>query len=64
MDHTIELTSEESSLAVPEMKNSLKKVRRLVDYMVDSASAREKLYDLMVEAGERPLAIIQGTSNR
>ena len=64
VDHTIELSSEESVAGIPQMKTSIKKCRKLVDYMKDSSLAREFFYKLITESGSKPLAIIRGTSNR
>ena len=46
------------------MKDSVKKVRTLINYFKDSSLAREELKKIMENTGVTPLAIIQGTSNR
>ena len=64
MDHTFELGTEESIQQGPGMKDSVKKVRSLINHLKDSYPAKEAFYKIMKEAGVEPLAIIQGTSNR
>ena len=62
VDHSIELVCEESIAETLDMK-SQSKCRRFVDYMKDSSLAKEFFHNLMVEAGAKPLAVIQGTNN-
>ena len=64
VDHTIELVSEETVSAIPDMERSINKCRRFVDYIKDSSKAREAFHNIMVEAGVYPMAVIRGTSNR
>ena len=64
VDHTIELVSEETVAAIPDMERSINKCRRFVDYIKDSSTARAFLHTIMVDAGFNPIAVIQGTSNR
>jgi hypothetical protein len=64
VDHTTELAAEESINQCPEMKTSIKKLRSLVNYFKDVATAREAFKKIMIDARVEPLTIIQGTSNR
>ena len=64
VDHTLELGTEESLQQCIGMKDPVKKVRSLINYMKDSSLAREEFNKIMEDAGVEPLAIIQGTSNR
>ena len=64
VDHTLELGSEETLDAILRMKDPIKKLRCLVNYMKDSSTAREKFHEIMLESGLDPLTIIQGTDNR
>ena len=64
VDHTLELGSEETLEAILRMKDSIKKLRCLVNYMKDSSTAREKFHEIMLASGMDPLTIIQGTDNR
>ena len=64
VDHTIELAVEESIDQCTEMKRSMKKLRSLVNYFKDAATAREAFKKIMMDARVDPLSIIQGTSNR
>ena len=62
--HTFKLASEETIEEVVEMRDSVKKVRNLINYMKDSSLAMECFYDIMKASGTDPLAIMQGTDNR
>ena len=64
MDHTIELAVEDSIDECTEMKRSMKKLRSLVNYFKDVATAREAFKKIMMDARVDPLSIIQGTKNR
>ena len=64
MDHTLELATEESIEQCSGMKDSVKKVRGLINYMKDSPTAKEEFNKIVANSGVEPLAIIQGTSNR
>ena len=46
------------------MKDSVQKVRGLINYIKDSSTAKDAFKKIMEIAGVEPLAIIQGTSNR
>ena len=45
------------------MKDSVQKVRGLINYIKDSSTAKDAFKKIMENAGVEPLAIIQGTSN-
>ena len=60
----IELAAEDTIELCQEMKCSMKKLRSLVNYIKDSATAREAFKKILVDACVDPLSIIQGTSNR
>ena len=64
VDHTLELAAEESIKQCPSMKESITKVRNLINYVKDSSTAREELRKIMENTGFEALAIVQGTSNR
>ena len=64
VDHTFELGCEESIQQSISMKQAVKKVRSLINYIKDCHPAKEAFYKIMEDAGVEPLAIIQGTSNR
>ena len=64
VDHTMELVSEDTIDTCKNIGSSVKKLRVLVNHFKESLAAREKLHDIMEESGEKPLTIIQGTSNR
>ena len=64
VDHTIELASEDTILASPEIGKSLKKLRSFVNHQKDSSTARENLSKIIEEGGESGLTVIQGTENR
>ena len=64
VDHGLELANEESLGGVLRMKESIKKLRSLVNHMKDSSTAREKFHQIMLDSGMVPLTIIQGTDNR
>jgi hypothetical protein len=64
VDHTIHLGVEESLGRVPKMVGAINKVRKLVEYFVQSSLARQALRNIMQELGVAPLAVAQGTSNR
>ena len=46
------------------MKDSVHKVRGLINYIKDSSTAKDAFKKIMENDGVEPLAIIQGTSNR
>ena len=46
------------------MKEAVKKVRGLVNFLKDSSSARVSFQNIMIASGLEPLAIIKGTTNR
>ena len=64
VDHTLELASEDSIAQCGDMKCSLKKLRNLVNYFKDVATAREAFKNIMINARVEPMTILQGTSNR
>ena len=64
VDHTLELASEDSVKQSPGMKKAVQKPRDFVNFMKDSSLAKVAFHNTMLEAGETPLAIIQGTDNR
>ena len=66
MDHTAHLAAEET-LSMPDcvdIKFSVDKAHRFVGKMKESHTMKEAFNDVMIEAGEDPIAVIQGTSNR
>lgn len=64
VDHTAELTIEETLQQCPPVKDSVHKIRAFVNHMKDSSLDREKFHKILEEAGVETLSIIQGTSNR
>ena len=64
VDHTAHLAVEESLDKAPEVKKATSKVRSFINLLKDSHILKEQFKQVMDEAGEDPLAIIQGTSNR
>ena len=64
VDHTFELVSENSIEEGNDMRDSVKKVQHLINYMKDSSLANEGFYNIMNASGADPLAIMQGTDNR
>ena len=64
MDHTLQLATEESIEQCSGMKDPVKKVRSLINFLKDSSLAKEEFNKIVANSGVEPLAIIQGTSNR
>ena len=66
VDHTAHLSVEESleKHECSAIKAATDQAHRLVNAMKDSSLMKEAFISTMREAGEEPLAIIQGTSNR
>ena len=62
VDHTVELTVEETLQQVPQVKDSVHKVRTFVNQ--DSSLDKEKFHKLLEDAGVARLTVIQGTTNR
>ena len=66
VDHTAHLAVEDSleGPGVWGVKEATDKVRQLLNKMKDSHKMKEAFQEVMREAGDDPLALIQGTSNR
>lgn len=66
MDHTAHLASEDTlqNVLCRPIKESQSKAHKFVEKMKESSLMKEAFLQTMVEAGEEPLAIIKGTSNR
>ena len=64
VDHTIELTVEETLLQVPQVKTSVQKMRTFVNHLKDSSLEKERFHKLLSDAGVERLTVIQGTTNR
>ena len=66
VDHTAHLAVEEAleGAGVFDVKEAMDKVHRFINKMKDSHKMKEEFIKVMVEANEKPLAIIQGTKNR
>lgn len=66
VDHTAHLAVEEAleGRGVIDVKETMDRVRRLINKMKDSHKLKEEFVAVMIAANEKPLALIQGTSNR
>ena len=66
VDHTAHLAVEDSleGPGVWGVKEATDKVRQLLNKMKDSHKMKEAFQEVMREAGDDPLALIQGASNR
>ena len=66
MDHTAHLCSEDSleNPACRDVRTAQLKAHQLVESIKDSSLKKESFLKVMLDAGEEPLAIIQGSSNR
>ena len=64
VDHTIELTVEETLLQVPQVKTSVQKMRTFVNHLKDSSLEKERFHKLLADAGVERLTVIQGTTDR
>ena len=66
VDHTAHLCSEDSleNTACRDVRTAQLKAHQLVESIKDSSLKKESFHKVMVDAGEEPLAIIQGSSNR
>ena len=66
MDHTAHLASEDTlqNVLCRPIKESQTKAHRFVEKIKESSLMKEAFLRTMVEAGEEPLAIIKGISNR
>ena len=66
VDHTAHLCVEDAVTkpTCSEINASTTKAHKFINSMKDSNLMKEAFYKIMLEAGENPLAIIQGTSNR
>ena len=58
INHVIDLSAEDALKRVGEVKESLQKVRAVVNYMKDSVLAREAFRNTMISLGEEPMTII------
>ena len=63
-DHTLHLVVEEASEKVFEVKTSLFKVRKMVEFFKQSSLSRQKLHKIQIDSGITPLSVVQGTDNR
>ena len=63
-DHGIDHVAEDALKKCPAVKDSLDNARTFINHMKDSSLARERFRNIMKEAGEEPLSVIEGTMNR
>ena len=73
IDHTMHLVGQDALEAkftgiglsqVPKLKEAVKKMKTLVNYLSDASNARRAFNDLMIENNIDPRRIVKGTSNR
>ena len=66
VDHTTHLAAEETLKLVEclDIKYSVDKSHKFVEKMKESNLMKDAFNNVMIQAGEDPLAVIQGTSNR
>lgn len=64
VDHTAELTIEETLQQCPPVKDAVQKIRSFVNHLKESSIEKEKFHKLLQNAGVETMTVIQGTSNR
>ena len=64
VDHTAHLAAEDALSKTDSIKESTVVARDFINAMKDSHLMREAFNDMVIEAGDDPLAIIKGTMNR
>jgi hypothetical protein len=64
VDHTAHLAAEDTLNQYRDVKKSHDRAHKFVNSMKDSNLIKEAFYKTMIDAGDDPLAIIQGTANR
>jgi hypothetical protein len=64
VDHTAHLAAQDTLAACRDIKRSHDRAHKFVNSMKDSHLMKEAFYQTMIDLGEEPLAIIQGTANR
>ena len=63
-DHSLHLVVEDASEKVLDIKNSLLKVRKMVEFFKQSSLSRQILLKIQNDSGISPLSVVQGTDNR
>ena len=64
VSHTAHLAAEDSLEQCPDVKMSVDKGHRFVNKINDSNLKKEAFFKIIEDAGDDPLAILRGTSNR
>ena len=64
VDHTFKLVSEETIKEHAEMQEAVGNIRKFINHIKDSCTAREVLYKMLVDSGHDVMALIQGMDNR
>ena len=64
VSHTAHLAAEDSLEQCPDVKRAVEKGHRFVNRINDSNLKKEAFFKIIEDAGDDPLAILRGTSNR
>ena len=64
VSHTAHLAAEDSLEQCPDVKRAVEKAHRFVNRINDSNLKKEAFFKIIEDAGDDPLAILRGTSNR